>query len=103
LGKRNSCHGYVRSSNSGCYSAKFPFFCNYLTQEINTAFIGTVRNYSTNNMHHNKEDLYFPQHYHQIVTLLMLGFTLTISRKMKPEMTMMMTAGMGTIIICNIK
>jgi len=24
------------SSNCGCYSAKFPFFCNCLTQEINT-------------------------------------------------------------------
>jgi len=60
-------------------------------------------------MHHNKEGLYFPQHYHQNVTLLMLGFTLTFSRKMKPEMKMMMmTAGMRTIIIiliiiCNIK
>jgi len=46
-----------------------------------TAFIGNVRNYSTNNKHHTKEDLYFPQHYHQNVTLLMLGFTLTFSRK----------------------
>jgi hypothetical protein len=78
-----------------------------------TAFSGNVTNYSTNNMQNNKEDLYFPQHYHQNVTLLMLGFTLTFSRKMKLEMTMMMmmmTAGMRTIIIiivliiiCNIK
>jgi hypothetical protein len=68
-----------------------------------------VRNYSTNNMHHTKDNLYIPQHYHQNVTLLMLGFTLTFSRKMKPEMmTMMMTtARVRTIkiiiIICNIK
>jgi hypothetical protein len=60
-------------------------------------------------MHHTKDNLYIPQHYHQNVTLLMLGFTLTFSRKMKPEMmTTMTTAGMRTIkiiiiiiIICN--